>query len=123
MTRHVCVEPLATAVECALCILSVMRARLREGCALSETCRGALLFTGKVVMLTGVTPAIGVVTWGASPIKRQADMRWLLAFMFRWNMLGALVLLPAPAHFLLRPSALQASAADKASVQLSGETA
>jgi predicted RND superfamily exporter protein len=122
MTRYVCVEPLATAVDYA-CILSVMLARLREGCVLSETCYGALQFTGKVVMLSGVTPAIGVITWGASPIKIQADMRWLLAFMFRWNILGALVLLPTLAHFLLKPSAPQPSAAAKASVQLSGETA
>ncbi len=28
----------------------------------------------------------------------------LLAFMFLWNMIGALVLLPALAHFLLKPS-------------------
>jgi predicted RND superfamily exporter protein len=37
-------------------------------------------------------------------IKFQADMGLLLAFMFIWNMLGALVLLlPALAYFLLRP--------------------
>ena len=36
-----------------------------------------------------------------SPIKFQADMGVLLAFMFIWNMVGALVLLPALAHFLL----------------------
>jgi uncharacterized protein len=30
-------------------------------------------------------------------------MGLLLAFMFLWNMLGALVLLPALAHFLLKP--------------------
>jgi hypothetical protein len=28
----------------------------------------------------------------------------LLAFMFLWNMIGALVLLPALAHFLLKPT-------------------
>ena len=28
----------------------------------------------------------------------------LLAFMFVWNMLGALILLPALAHFLLKPA-------------------
>ena len=61
----------------------------------------ALLFTGKVVMLTGVTLAVGVATWAFSPIKFQADMGILLAFMFLLNMLGALVLLPALAHFLL----------------------
>jgi len=31
----------------------------------------------------------------------------LLAFMFVWNMVGALVLLPALAHFLLRPAAVR----------------
>jgi predicted RND superfamily exporter protein len=30
----------------------------------------------------------------------------LLAFMFVWNMVGALVLLPALGYFLLRPAAL-----------------
>ncbi|WP_284615095.1 efflux RND transporter permease subunit [Aquabacterium humicola] len=95
-------------VDYALYILSVTLAQLREGRSLSQAYYRALLFTGKVVMLTGVTLAIGVVTWVASPIKFQADMGLLLAFMFLWNMLGALILLPALAHFLLvrhpRPS-------------------
>jgi len=92
-------------VDYALYILSVMLARLREGDTLSQAYLRALLFTGKVVMLTGVTLAAGVATWVFSPIKFQADMGLLLAFMFLWNMLGALVLLPALAHFLLRPAA------------------
>jgi predicted RND superfamily exporter protein len=58
-----------------------------------------------------VTLAIGVITWLASPIKFQADMGLLLAFMFLWNMLGALILLPALAHFLLKPSPLHAAPA------------
>lgn len=90
-------------VDYALYILSVTLAQLREGKSLSESYYRALLFTGRVVMLTGVTLAIGVITWVASPIKFQADMGLLLAFMFLWNMLGALVLLPALAHFLLKP--------------------
>jgi predicted RND superfamily exporter protein len=89
-------------VDYALYILSVTLAQLREGKSLSESYYRALLFTGKVVMLTGVTLAIGVITWVASPIKFQADMGLLLAFMFLWNMVGALVLLPALAHFLLK---------------------
>ena len=88
-------------VDYALYVLSVMMARMREGMSLSEAYYRALLFTGKVVMLTGVTLAIGVATWAFSPIKFQADMGILLAFMFIWNMLGALLLLPALAHFLL----------------------
>jgi predicted RND superfamily exporter protein len=91
-------------VDYALYILSVTLSHLRQGRSLSDAYRQALLFTGKVVMLTGVTLAVGVVTWVGSPIKFQADMGLLLAFMFLWNMLGALILLPALAHFLLRPA-------------------
>jgi predicted RND superfamily exporter protein len=91
-------------VDYALYILSVMLASLRQGASLAEAYHRALLFTGKVVMLTGVTLAIGVITWVFSPIKFQADMGLLLAFMFLWNMLGALILLPALAHFLLKPA-------------------
>jgi predicted RND superfamily exporter protein len=89
-------------VDYALYILSITLAQLRAGKSLSESYYHALLFTGKVVMLTGITLAIGVVTWVASPIKFQADMGLLLAFMFLWNMLGAMVLLPALAHFFLK---------------------
>src|SRR3546814_20378403 len=60
-----------------------------------------MAFTGKVVALVGVTLASGVVTWAFSPIKFQADMGILLTFMFLWNMLGALVLIPALSHVLL----------------------
>lgn len=44
----------------------------------------------------------GVITWAWSPIKFQADMGILLAFMFVWNMFGALLLIPALSYFLLR---------------------
>ncbi len=93
-------------VDYALYILSVMLARMREGASLSEAYYRSLLFTGKVVMLTGVTLALGVITWVFSPIKFQADMGLLLAFMFIWNMVGALVLLPALAYFLLPSMAI-----------------
>jgi hypothetical protein len=94
-------------VDYALYILSVTLSQLRAGKSLSQAYYSALLFTGKVVLLTGSTLAIGVITWVASPIKFQADMGLLLAFMFLWNMLGALVLLPALAHFLLSPRVAQ----------------
>jgi predicted RND superfamily exporter protein len=60
-----------------------------------------MCFTGRVVILTGLTLAFGVATWAFSPIKFQADMGILLVFMFVWNMLGALILLPALGYFLL----------------------
>jgi predicted RND superfamily exporter protein len=88
-------------VDYALYVLSVTVALLRRGASLSEAYYRALLFTGRVVVLTGVTLGAAVATWVFSPIRFQADMGLLLAFMFIWNMLGALILLPALACFLL----------------------
>ena len=88
-------------VDYALYILTVTLAPLRQGMSLSQAYYKALLFTGKVVVLTGVTLGIAVATWAFSPIKFQADMGILLAFMFVWNMLGALILIPSLARFLL----------------------
>ncbi len=89
-------------VDYALYILTVTLARLKEGMTLSEAYYQALLFTGKVVVLTGITLGVAVFTWILSPIKFQADMGILLAFMFIWNMLGALILLPSLGYFLLK---------------------
>jgi len=88
-------------VDYALYLLSVQLAQQRQGVPLAIAYRRALQFTGKVVVLVGVTLAVGVVTWALSPIKFQADMGILLAFMFVWNMVGAVVLIPALSHFLL----------------------
>ena len=76
-------------------------AQQRAGVPLTEAYKKAVQFTGKVVALVGITLAAGVITWAFSPIKFQADMGILLTFMFVWNMVGALVLIPALSHFLL----------------------
>jgi len=88
-------------VDYALYVLSIVLKQLGDGATLSEAYYRTLQFTGKVVLLTGFTLATGVATWIFAPIKFQADMGILLAFMFLWNMLGALILLPALAYFLL----------------------
>jgi len=90
-------------VDYSLYILSIMLAHMRAGASLSDAYFRALVFTGKVVMLTGLTLAAAVGTWALSPIKFQADMGILLAFMFLVNMLGAIVLLPSLACFLIKP--------------------
>ncbi len=95
-------------VDYALYVLAVMLARLRAGMSLADAYYKTMLFTGRVVVLTGVTLAIAVGTWAFSPIKFQADMGILLAFMFIWNLLGALILMPALASFLLRPQSTEA---------------
>ena len=88
-------------VDYALYLLSVQLHFQRQGLPLSEAYRNAVAFTGRVVGLVGITLAAGVICWAWSPIKFQADMGILLTFMFLWNMLGALILIPALSYFLL----------------------
>ncbi|SFO81735.1 efflux RND transporter permease subunit [Pseudomonas borbori] len=89
-------------IDYALYLLSVQLHFQRQGLPLSAAYKNAVAFTGRVVGLVGITLAAGVITWAWSPIKFQADMGILLTFMFVWNMLGALILIPALSHFLLR---------------------
>ncbi|AMO76004.1 efflux RND transporter permease subunit [Pseudomonas citronellolis] len=98
-------------VDYALYILSVTLFWLRRGASLAMAYRQAMLFTGRVVVFTGLTLSLGVVTWVFSPIKFQADMGVLLTFMFLCNMLVALVLVPALACYLLSPSKIAAEPA------------
>jgi predicted RND superfamily exporter protein len=88
-------------VDYALYVMSITLVHLRKGESLSQAYLQALAFTGKVVMLTGITLGVSVSTWAFRTIKFQADMGVLLAFMFIWNMLGALVLVPSLSCFLL----------------------
>lgn len=94
-------------VDYALYVLTVILAKERQGIPLKQAYFETLMFTGRVVALIGVTLAAGVITWALSPIKFQADMGVLLTFMFLWNMIGALILMPALAHFLLKPKPAQ----------------
>ncbi|SQD77525.1 efflux RND transporter permease subunit [Moritella yayanosii] len=87
-------------VDYGIYIYSQLSARLKMGDNLQDAYEYALSSTGKAVAFTGVTLAIGVCTWVLSPIKFQADMGLMLTFMFIWNMLGALCLLPALAWLL-----------------------
>lgn len=89
-------------VDYALYLMSVQLSHQKSGLPLREAYMRAIRFTGKVVALVGITLAAAVVTWVFSPIKFQADMGILLTFMFLWNMVGALVLIPALSHFMLK---------------------
>jgi predicted RND superfamily exporter protein len=100
-------------VDYALYLLSVQLAHQRRGLSLAQSYKQAVKFTGKVVGLVGVTLAAGVITWAWSPIKFQADMGILLTFMFIWNMLGALILIPALSHFLLDGGGMVHAEAEK----------
>lgn len=89
-------------VDYGIYIYSKMQSYLDQGLTLEDAYFNTLKTTGKAVGFTGITLAIGVGTWVFSPIKFQADMGILLTFMFVWNMIGALTLLPALAAFLHR---------------------
>jgi predicted RND superfamily exporter protein len=90
-------------VDYGIYIYSQLEAKLKEGLPLQDAYFETLITTGKAVSFTGLTLGIGVCTWIFSPIKFQADMGILLFFMFIWNMIGSLWLLPALARFLVRP--------------------
>lgn len=87
-------------VDYGIYIYSRLNSYLSLGHPLLEAYRETLKTTGKAVSFTGMTLAIGVATWIFSPIKFQADMGVLLTFMFLWNMVGALTLLPALTYLL-----------------------
>lgn len=97
-------------VDYGIYIYSRLESFLRLGHPLREAYLETLLTTGKAVCFTGVTLAIGVATWVLSPIKFQADMGILLTFMFLWNMVGALWLLPALVRYLVKTESLVADA-------------
>lgn len=90
-------------VDYGIYIYSKLAWFLRRGLGIQEAYYNTLTTTGEAVSLTGAMLAVGVATWIWSPIKFQADMGMLLTFMFLLNMVGALWLLPALAHYLLKP--------------------
>jgi predicted RND superfamily exporter protein len=73
---------------------------LRKGLSLPEAYLETMKTTGLAVAFTGITLAAGVATWSMSAIKFQADMGLLLTFMFLWNMVGAVLLIPALAMLM-----------------------
>lgn len=93
-------------VDYGIYIYSRLDTYLRSGLSLQEAYYQTLKSTGKAVLFTGLCLAIGVATWMFSAIKFQADMGLMLTFMFLLNMFGALWLLPALAHYLIKPEKL-----------------
>ena len=89
-------------VDYGIYVFSRFQSLLQEGQEIREAFRTTLAITGMSVLFTGCTLAAGVATWIFSPLQFQADMGILLTFMFLMNMLGAIILLPALASWLIR---------------------
>ncbi len=96
-------------VDYGIYIYSRMEHYLLLGYDIGEAYKHTLRSAGRAVILTGLTLSAGVMTWMFSPLKFQVDMGILLTFIFLWNMVGALTLLPALAVFLFggRPEAVE----------------
>ena len=94
-------------VDYGIYIYSRLDSLMKEGKPLKEAYMLTLQITGAGVIFTGITLAIGVVTWIFSPLKFQADMGILLTFMFLVNMLGAILLLPALANRFIKSGPVQ----------------
>jgi hypothetical protein len=79
---------------------TVVAEGLRRGLSLEEAYYQKMRSTGKATLFTGLGLASGVGLWILSDLQFQRDMGLLLVFGFFTNMLGAIIVLPALAHFL-----------------------
>jgi len=89
-------------VDYGIYIFAVLKKSLDHGIYFEDAMFAAFKETGSAVVFTGLTLAVGVSMWSFSALKFQADMGILLTFMFVFNMLGAIILLPAMARWLYR---------------------
>ena len=94
-TLPVMVLAVGIGVDYAFYIYNRLQTYLADGMPLLSGFRQALAETGIATVFTAITLSVGVATWVLSPLKFQADMGLLLAFMFMLNMLMAITLLPA----------------------------
>lgn len=88
-------------VDYGIYLYSRIEGFLQQGFKFQAAFFEALKTTGTSVAFTGITLALGVATWSFSVLKFQADMGLLLVLLFLWNMVGALLLMPALASILM----------------------
>ncbi|MFZ3282837.1 efflux RND transporter permease subunit [Pseudomonas sp.] len=88
-------------VDYGIYLYSRIEGFLQQGLKFQAAFFEALKTTGTSVAFTGITLALGVATWSFSVLKFQADMGLLLVLLFLWNMVGALLLMPALASMLI----------------------
>ncbi|MEM7176726.1 MAG: MMPL family transporter [Pseudomonadota bacterium] len=89
-------------VDYGIYVYDRLRHYLSQGLNLDSAYLATVRTTGHAVAFTGLALAVGVATWIFAPTKFQADMGLMLTFMFVWNMIGALTLLPALVRLMTR---------------------
>lgn len=88
-------------VDYGIYLFERIRAELMAGRPLQQAVFWALRQRGVASLFTAAIMTVSVLTWLGSDLQFQADMGVLLGFMFLVNLLGALILLPALAAFLV----------------------
>jgi predicted RND superfamily exporter protein len=88
-------------VDYGIYLFERIRHALHQGSDLQEAMLTALRERGAASTFTAVTMTLSVLTWMGSSLQFQSDMGVLLAFMFLVNLLGAILLAPALAVFLI----------------------
>ncbi len=86
-------------VDYGIYIYSMIADGIRRKMSLEEAYLDTLRRTGKSVIFIGIALGSTVATWIFSKLQFQVDMGILLVFLFTANMFGAIVILPALAHF------------------------
>jgi predicted RND superfamily exporter protein len=91
-------------VDYGIYLFERIRHEMHErGLSLRDAFVEALRQRGTASLFTAITMTVSVLTWVFSPLKFQADMGILLAFMFLINVFAAILLLPALAAYLVGP--------------------
>lgn len=101
-TLPVMVLAVGIGVDYAFYIYNRLQLHLANSVGIVKALEESILEVGTATIFTAITLAIGVATWSFSPLKFQADMGKLLAFMFLVNMIMAMTVLPAFAVWLER---------------------
>ena len=106
-------------IDYGIYLFEVIRHEMRSrNATLQAALVEALRQRGTASLFTAATMTVGVATWMFSDLRFQSDMGILLGFMFLVNVLGALLLAPALAAFLLRkPARIPASPAQSTRVR------
>ena len=91
-------------VDYGIYIFSVLEECVNKGMSLRKAYEQTLHQTGKAVIFTALALGASVCTWLLSGLQFQVDMGVLLTIMFIANAVAAVLLLPAFAAFLLKPS-------------------
>ena len=94
-TLPVMVLAVGIGVDYAFYIYNRTQTHLVAGKDVSKALELAIMEVGMATIFTAITLAVGVSTWAFSPLKFQADMGKLLAFMFMINLVAAMTALPA----------------------------